>query len=645
MSQLPIHMTVSHGPDETPVSLCSRNALLVGRTARDFCRDAGFTFQDVVDGKPSAIGALARRCRADLGLLGKTVTVKIGERRYTIGDQALTRDTLSRKTLRVCPHCLAQDIESGRGPHKTRPYGRLHWLIDPIRTCREHGVELVSVSDDEHPQRVHDFSMLVQPSLPDIDRLASEAPQRRWSPLEDHLAGRLEAPESGETPWLSALPFHAAAKACEMLGAVANHGIRFATDALSDADWHKAGAAGYEFAAAGEPGIRKLLTRLQESFQQRKSDWGPRSVFGRLYEWLAHESDDPAYDPLRDIIRRHVTETMPVGPGDEIFGGNVTIRRLHSVRSASLETGAHPKRLRKLLHAAGHIPAEALALSDERIVFDADDARGFLERITETMSLKEAGKYLNAPRPQERHLFEAGHILPFVMGGTEILKDHAFAKRDLDAFLDRLLADATALAPGDGGFQPISAAAQKATCSTMKVVELILERKLARIRFHPDVAGYLSVLVDPNEVKGLLYEPKDGSLSLREVEKRLGSSTRVVTALIEHDHLSASTVVNPVTRLKQRVVSEEELGNFMKRFVTLHTLAKETGIYFRKLVDQFSEDGIEPAFDPATMHATFYERCLLPMQFIQHTEEALTGVIAKHSQRDKSIAQLVRTRG
>ena len=30
-------------------------------------------------------------------------------------------------------------------------------------------------------------------------------------------------------------------------------------------------------------------------------------MFGRLYEWLAHESDDAAYEPLRDIIR----DTMP----------------------------------------------------------------------------------------------------------------------------------------------------------------------------------------------------------------------------------------------------------------------------------------------------------------------------------------------
>lgn len=142
----------------------------------------------------------------------------------------------------------------------------------------------------------------------------------------------------------------------------------------------------------------------------------------------------------------------------------------------------------------------------------------------------------------------------------------------------------------------------------MKVVELILERKLERVRYRPNVAGYLSVMVDPDEVKGALYERREACVSLREVEKRLASSTRVVSALIEHGHLQATTVVNPVTRLKQRVVSDEELTRFMKRFVTLHTLAKERGIYFRKLADRFGKDEIKPVFDPNTVHASFYER-------------------------------------
>lgn len=107
-------------------------------------------------------------------------------------------------------------------------------------------------------------------------------------------------------------------------------------------------------------------------------------------------------------------------------------------------TGAHPKRLRKLLHAAGYIRSEALSLTDDAVVFDANEAQEFLDCVAEAMSLNDAREYLDVPRPRERHLIEAGYLQPFVMGGAEILKDHAFAKRDLDAFLQRLLAGVAA---------------------------------------------------------------------------------------------------------------------------------------------------------------------------------------------------------
>jgi hypothetical protein len=608
----PLHpsLTVRLRPDETPQSLCSRNALLLRRTAREFCLDRGLSFQPIVDGNGPALEALAHCTRADVGLLAAGAIVKAGGHRFTVRGQALMRDTLSRKALRVCPHCIQADLEQGTEPLDVRPYGRTIWLIEPIRTCAIHGVGLVAVAEDDHPQRVHDFAALVQPAIPRIGQAADVAPQRPASAFERHLLARCEGRGAGKVGFLSALPFYAAAKACEVIGAVAMHGIRFRTDRLSDTEWHEAGATGFAIASGGEDGIRTFLSALQGQgrFAATKGDWGPRVVFGRLYEWLAHESEDAAYDPLRDVIRRHVIETMPVGPGDDVFGREVTVRRLHSVRSASLETGAHPKRLRKLLHAAGHVPVEALALSDERITFDAAEARGFLERVSETMSLKQAGEYLNAPRPHERLLFEAGFVEPFVRGGTETLKDHAFARRDLDAFLGRLLANASEADAGDGRLMPIPTAAKWACCSAMEIVRLVLDRKLARVGRRTDAAGYLSVLVDPREVQPFVQGQADGSLSLREVEQRLGTTTRVVKALIEHGHLPSRVETNPVNRCPRQVVGQEDLDAFMGRYVTLHVAAKEQGVYHRRLKSSLDEAGVGPAFDPTTVHATFFER-------------------------------------
>lgn len=607
---IPLHpsLTVSLRKDEWAASFCSRAALLVGRSARDFCRDMGFSFQDIVDGRDPALELLALRTRTDIKRLVRASVRKVAEHRFSLRGQTLVRDALSRKTLRVCPHCIRTDLEQRSEPLAVRPHGRTAWLVGPIRTCPEHGVGLVAVSVDDHPQRVHDFSALVQPAISNIGQIADAAPRRRSSTFEHYLLARCEGRDGDRAPFLSALPFYAAAKTCEVIGAIATLGIRFRTDRLSDAEWHEAGAAGFEIASAGEDGIRAFLSRLQDRVRSAKGDWGPRLVFGRLYEWLAHESEDAAYEPLRDIIRRHVIETMPVGPGNDVFGHEVMVRRLHSIRSASLEMGAHPKRLRKLLHAAGHVSSASLELSDSWVMFDAQAMHEFLERVSEAMTLGEAAEYLNVPRPHDRLLFEAGFLVPFVRGGKGILKDHAFARRDLDAFLERLLAHAPTVAPRDGALVPIPSAAKRASCSAVEIVRLILDRNLTRVRRRADVPGYMSVVVDADEVKPFVHGQANGSLSLREVEQRLGTATRVVKALIEHGYLPSRVETNPVNRCPRQVVKQDDLDAFMGRYVTLHVAAKERGIHFRRLISALADAGIRPAFDPRIVCATFYER-------------------------------------
>jgi hypothetical protein len=566
------------------------------------------SFQGIVDGDVQALEALALRTRANPGSLAAGAVVRIGERRYSIRNQALVRDGLSRKALRVCPHCLLNDLDKRTDPLAVRPFGRAVWLIDSIRTCPHHSVGLIAVADDGHPQRVHDFANLIQHALPRMAQVAEEAPRRSMSVFERHLLDRCEGLETKHAPFLQSLPFYAAAKICEVIGAIVTHGIRFRVERLTDSEWYHAGAAGFQIASGGEDGIRTFLSSLQDRFASTKGDWGPRLVFGRLYEWLAHESEDDAYQPLRNIIQRHVIETMPIGPGEEIFGQEVTVRRLHSVRSASLETGAHPKRLRKLLHAAGHVSLESLALSDERVMFDALETKDFLARVSEAMNLRQAGEYLNAPRPHERLLVDAGFIQPFVRGGTGSLRDFAFAKRDLDAFLERLLERASDEGAIDGTLVPILNAAKRACCSSVEIVHLILDLKLTRIGRRSGVAGYLSVLVDPEEVKPFVQRQVNGSLSLREVEQRLRTKTQVVKALIDHGHLPSRVEVNPVNRCPRQVVDTGDLEHFMSQFISLHVAAMVRGVHFRKLKTMLAFSKIDPVFPPSEVHAAFYDR-------------------------------------
>lgn len=105
-----------------------------------------------------------------------------------------------------------------------------------------------------------------------------------------------------------------------------------------------------------------------------------------------------------------------------------------------------------------------------------------------------------------------------------------------------------------------------------------------------------------------MEEQADGSLSLRKVERRLGTTTRVVKALIEHGNLPSRVEINPVNRCPRQVVRQDDLDAFMGRYVTLHVAAKEAGVHFRKLRKALTAVEVRPAFDPAAVHATFYDR-------------------------------------
>jgi hypothetical protein len=405
---------------------------------------------------------------------------------------------------------------------------------------------------------------------------------------------------------LDRMPLYASARVCEITGAVAVRGPKFRIQSLSDAELYEAGATGYEILSRGEVGLRELLTRLQEVFHKGRHDWGPKAMFGRLYEWLSHETADEAYEPIREIITRHVIETMPIGPGEELFSREVTVRRLHSVKSAALEYGLHPKRLTKMLHAEGFLSDEVMSLSPERQLFPADAAAPFLAKAATALSLRDAEEYLNAPRPAGQLLVKAGFIKPFIMGSKRgNLANHAIAREDLDDLLARLLRSAGEPQPG---MVNILKAAKRCNCSTMEIVGLRLEGRISKVARDPDVHGYLSVLVDPEEIAPLVRLEDQGGLLLRVVEKRMHWSTQVVKSLVDSGLLKSRVVIHPKKRTPHKVVDESDLDDFDTRFVSLQSLAKEKGIHFRRLKQQLKDAGVMPVPCFESVPATFYSR-------------------------------------
>ncbi|MDX7952929.1 TniQ family protein [Lichenihabitans sp. Uapishka_5] len=602
-----LRRTIPFSPGESPQSLVSRLARHHGIAASRFCHDMGLLFQEVVDGCGDALSVIA-----DLnGLTVDRVSADAAVRHvdgWWLHGQKLAKHSLRRERMAVCPACLREDVARSELPPIVAANGRSTWLVASLRTCPIHGLGLVEVGEASSETHVHDFASRCATSLQRLDQLAQAAPRRGPSTLERYLQARLDG-ATGTVPWLDALQFHAAARTCEMLGATALFGRRPGLKRLTDPQWYAAGAAGFDIASGGPDSVRAFMTSLESSYPYGSSgNERPQALYGAFYLWLRFAARNTDFEPVRDVVRKHVFDTVPLPAGSEVLGVMLPERRVHSIRSASLETGRHPKRLRRILAAEGLITGDLGDKLDAMVRFDADAARPFLSATASQVSLKGVEIYLNAPRVHARLLFDEGFIKPFVPPDGRRVSRHGFARADLDAFASALLAPATTVAEPGGDIQDIPNAAKKANCGAMEIVKLVLDGKLAWVGRHVEVAGFLSVLVSTSEVRAAVRgEDVEGLPEYRVVEVT-GFGWRTVRALVEQKILPTVTVVNPINRCPTNVIPLAAMHAFSAGYATLFQVAKETGKHHMKVKADLAANGVAPAFDPATFHATVYRR-------------------------------------
>ena len=602
-----LRIDVPSAPGESPASFTSRLAAANRLSAREFCLDWEIRFQAIVDGDPTAIAIVARLGGADVDALTTYAFRRTGKWSYEHRGQCLTRDALRRGRVLVCPACLSEDIRSR--PKLAPPlavYGRSLWQIEAIKTCPDHGTALVTVSTDLTPQTLHNFTYHVSAAVDRLDDLNASATRRDPSALERYAIGRLNGALTA--PYLDAMPLYAATKVTELIGAVAVFGRTTNLKQLTDDEWWLAGGAGFEIAAGGVEGIHGFLAQLQATYPfKRPSTQGPQALFGRLYQVLAFGLADEAYDPLRDVIADYAATHLPLGPGDEIFGKPVRRRTLHSIRTLSVEAGLHPKRLRKVLRALGALDHLDPDLPDQMTIFPAEIASRAVLGADRALSLREAGEHLNAPRVHARLLADRGFIKPrfdTAAHGAE----NRYAVTDLDEFLERLFRDAVSIRLPKPGQVSIPAAAKRACCSAAVIVQLILDRKLDWVGRAAGERGYLAVLVDAAEIKEKTRGPDHESYTQRDVARLLGTTDRVVRALMKSKLLTTFVARDPVNHCPATLIHPDELARFTGEYVTLFGLAKERGRHFRAVLKELDAQGIEPAFDHDKIGTRIYRR-------------------------------------
>lgn len=295
-----------------------------------------------------------------------------------------------------------------------------------------------------------------------------------------------------------------------------------------------------------------------------------------------------------------------------MLGKPVEARRLHSIRTLSLETGLHPKRLRKVLSSAGALPDGSHDRADANVLFDAEVGSSIArEAAAAPLTILHAGEYINAPRVQRTLLYHAGILKPRIQVSDQGAYD-MFAPEDLDQFLARLLAGAVPVETVGPGQADIPTAAKAACCSSVEVVQAVLDGRLTRKAQLAGERGYMAVLVDLEEIRALVRGADLGGLGSQALAERLRVADKVTRKLIASGHLRTVTAINPVNRCPVAIVPIEEIERFEAEFVSLFALAKQRGAHFRAVKKELDAAGVKPAFDPEEVGATFYRRgCLL----------------------------------
>lgn len=574
---------------------------------RGFLHYLGLNFSALVAGDPGAIGDLAELINVPQEALQANAIRRDGDA-FTFRGQTMLRSTMRRSRYFACPACLAEDLAKSKLPPESAVYGRAIWQFAPIRACPEHGIALQPVGEARLPSEFHDFGRGVRLALEDLDRLVAQAVPIEPSRAQAYLIGRFEG-RTRTSPWLDSLAWHAAARVCEILGAVSLFGRTIHLRTLTEADWHRAGDVGFGIAQSGEDGVRAFLSDLQATNSTR---WnavdGAQAMFGRLYQWLEFGAPHADFDPIRDVMFRHIVETIPVAPGETFLGRRVEYRSVHSIRTASQDTGRHPKTLRKILLAQGVIHRNDERSLDHHVRFDAAQTQAFLAHHEDAISIKGVETYLNTGRVQAKILVEHGFIKPLHSHSRAQRQRPTFATADLDQFFYMLTDRAVPATNPTPPIVNIPGAAKRANCGAHEVIRLILDRKLGWVGQDEAVPGYLGILVNANEVKRFVQgAPLDG-LTARAIEKRLGTSTKVVVGLIEKGYLPTRTCINPINRCPVQIVDNAVFNAFDKKYILLLEMANIFDTIPVVMMRRLEDAGIQPAIQRDEVGATFYLR-------------------------------------
>ena len=585
--------TVEPVDRETLPSLFSRMAILNGTDAVNFALDLGITFRRILEQDEEALAIFAERAGLSATQLAELLSwagERIGDVRMRFRKEVFVSRALRNPIIRGCPHCMREHAADQRHPLRHIAM-RGDWLCRGVDICLQHHHPLVPLWSSSRPIERDDIRARLAEILPDLRAGSFDCVRIVPTDYDLWLDKRLSQGIAADKTWLAAQPVFPAITIFEFIGAAL---LRKQGAAPDD---RRAKATGFAFVSQGPDGIRAALDILM-----RSRDGGHFVTQGELGPLFKHLKgiylDDDAFAGFRGILRDYFLEIWPLAPGDDLLGQAVTERRLHSLTTASKETGIGPAVLNDFLTEAGAFaPSDKRA--DARKTFDAKAWQHILDEIPTLVGPIALRRAIGATLAELKGLKADGILVPRTNIAT-IKSPWRIA--DGIALLEELEAYAEPVALGEPGWETIQLVHKRLDLPVGEVIAAIRAGFL-RIGKRSAVYGYHGFVVEITEVAAFKAKaaPKhkpstnQGEMTAAAFARSAGIRGKgQFLALIEGGHTPAMLVLNPTTRRREWRASRDDIAAFEANYTTPSMLSAETGAHLNTIRAVLQSEGVQP---------------------------------------------------
>lgn len=591
-------------PDESTLSWACRLARFhTGETLLSFLNDLKISYVDLAAGQVSAIRALSLATGMDDQTLLDRQPQSLPDRGYWFrGERFSIRFFVGAKTP-YCPLCLKEQDELG-ADFRTSKWP---WKFGVVTACEKHNILLSYRPHKFWADRFDDLNQ-IGPRGDEVQFAIDSSVDAMPSRIQSYATRRM-AHKDPVHEWLDSQTIEQGVRAAENLGAVATFGTKVRLKELSlEQKWH-AGNVGFEIVSKGEESIRDFLSQLLKQ-RKRQSCWaGPQYVFGRLYTWIQFDCRKVDVGPIRDAVRRFIIDEMSIEPGTDVFGEPVERRMRHNTASLANKFQLHPNTIYRALIEKGLLIAEDPSRLNGSETVDAVASEQLMESICRSITFKALPKFMNATRSQIVMLKDAGYLRPLLdtdNHGSAAL--NSADRKEVEKFLFNLSSSASSVEVASSGLFPIPKAAEKSKRLSKDIVQLLLDEKLRRVEQVTGTTGYLSLLVDPDEVVKLLPEDAKGDrLTKKDAKVELKIPNNGIGYLLGERGNPPLIKGHWVSKKLVRI-ERSEVARFKSKYVTLFELGEAAKIPTKTALKMLQIKGIKPIASREVMGVYVFKR-------------------------------------